>query len=57
MPCKLTILLHPDRLTSQADREALHDFMEAHGLTRVEVRTDPTVRSQAVPTPSMKLSA
>jgi hypothetical protein len=44
MPCKLTILLSPDRLTSEADREALHDFMDAHGLTRLEVRVDPAIK-------------
>jgi hypothetical protein len=52
MPCKLTILLHPDRLTSQADREALHDFMEATGLTRVEVRTDPNQKPEALRLPA-----
>lgn len=43
MPCNLTILLPPDRLASEADREALHDFMDAHGLTRLEVRVDPAI--------------
>lgn len=50
MTHKVTMLLHPDRLATEADRKTLHDFMDGHGLTRVELRTDsamvPTVPGQ-----------